>query len=244
MDASRFDDVSRFMANGFSRRRLLVLLGGVGALFLPAGRLPAAARTGAVTCPKVEPCPTGFCWTCQYHEDGDGCSCKCLRCGLGGIAGGGSVPGTNGAEAIFSLMATRQGVEGQAGAFDMVGQVRWMDPGWGETGLTMEAPAVSFYGPIPDLENGREILGTLESAQFPEPLPFVLQAVAANLGEVGTATVALWVGDAILDDPTVAATFDPVPARTGFGYAAAGSLATGDLQLLSLAAIGEDNPEA
>ncbi len=97
--------------------------------------------------------------------------------------------------------ATREAESDGPGAFNVVGQVRWSDPGWGDSGLVMETSVV-------------------------------------------TATVALWVGDAILDDPTVADTYDPVPVRTGFGYAAADALATGDLQLLNLAAVGEDAPDA
>ena len=243
MDATRFDAAARTLAQGLPRRRFMGLFAGLAGLFLPSAILPAAATTG-FTCTVTNTCSKGQCKICQIAEDGNSCACVCQKCGTVGIAGGGSVAVGGEGEAHVALLATRQPVGEEEDVFSVVGQVRWTDPGWEGSGLTLASTVVSFYGPMPDVENGREMLGSMQSPEQPGDFPFVLHAIAAIPGALGTATVALWVGDAILDDPAVAGTFDPAPERSGFGYASAGALATGDLQLLSLAAGSDGGPPA
>jgi hypothetical protein len=218
---------------------MLAGLGLGGVLLRPALR-PAAATSGFV-CSLTRKCDAGYCYTCQYLEDGTGCTCSCEKCQKAGIAGGGTVAVEGGGEAHLAMLATRYPMG--ENVFAVEGQVRWTDPGWEGAGLTLESTVVTYYAPLPDVEDGREVLGTVRSAQRPGEFPFVLRAVAARPGALGSATVALWVGDAIEADPAVAGTFAPAPAPSGFGYAASGTLDAGDLQLLNLAVgAGETTP--
>lgn len=242
MDATRFDAFARFVAARGSRRRVIGLLAGLGVLSAaPAARAAAQADDDGGTCPEIV-CPVGtHCIVCT--KEGTKCAtCRCYKentkC-LGGIAGGGAVRTASDGEAHLSLVATRSLVPGQTDAYHVIGQVRWSDPAWEGAGLVLESSVVASYGPLPDVETGRQVVGWMRSEQTPASLPFVLRVVDAGPPGSAADTAALWVGDAVLDDavfadPDVTSVFGTDLESTGFRYTAEGSLVSGDLQLVNL----------
>jgi hypothetical protein len=133
------------------------------------------------------------------------------------------------------LVATRTPSQEAPDLFDVVGQVRWTDPAWEGTGLALESTVVRFYGPLSDVEGGREIIGWMRTDQRPGDLPFVLRVVDAGPPGSGEDTAELWVGDAALADDVSGGVFGADLEPSGFAYSAVGTLVSGDLQLVSLA---------
>jgi hypothetical protein len=244
MDASRFDALARSVASRPSRRRFLrfaAVAGLVATVTRPAAR--AAARASEkMQCPRGT-CPSGQCWTCYVDrtENSTSCQCLCETYNLSGIAGGGAVRTADAVEAQVALFATRTALAARPNAFVVQGQVRWTDPTWEGAGLSLESSSVAYYGPLAGVEGGRAATGWMRIDQHPDEFPFLLLAVDAGAPGRGRERVALWVGDAAIEDPA----FDdpvfadvPVPAAepSGFRYRGDGMLVSGDLQLLSLAA--------
>jgi hypothetical protein len=234
VDAARFDAFARSVAGRPTRRRLLRLLAGVGLggiLLRPTGR---ASAVYYIDCPKIT-CPTGSCILCEYNADGSVCSCGCTRCTVvKGIVGGGSVRVGGGVEATVTLLATRVADPAAAGGFGVVGQVAWTDPAWEGAGLSLESVGLASYRPLEGVDGGREVAGWMRTDRAPGDHPFVLRAVDAGPAGNGTDTVALWVGDAVTEDPDVAGRFAATPVPGGFRYRAKGSLVAGDLRLVDL----------
>jgi hypothetical protein len=158
----------------------------------------------------------------------------------GGIAGGGRAT-MEGGEAHLAIFGTRLAIPGQAEE-QIVGRVQWFDAGWtsdgtaaqasagcrcsvaSDGGLLLETTDVTAYGPIPDVENGREMRGQM-SANGEGSYPFVLRAVDAGPPGTREDTISLLVG---------AAAEEETPSADGdFSYAAEATLVDGDLQLLS-----------
>src|SRR5688500_6169566 len=175
VDASRFDAVARGLAGGLPRRRAVKLLAalGLGGVLVRATSRPAAYTV--VNCPEVS-CPTGQCVLCsaEYNRRLDMwvCSCRCGTCEMTGIVGGGALRTAGGGEAHLALLATRTAVPDRPDAFAVVGQVRWSDPAWEGTGLELESINVAVYGPLPDVEGGREAVGWMRTGQRPGEYPF------------------------------------------------------------------------
>ena len=146
---------------------------------------------------------------------------------VSGIAGAGSILFGDGL-AHFSLFASRLAGMPELPSDTAVPLVRvqWRDP---QAELTLESTSTVFYGPLEGVDGGRGIAGTMRANGADEYF-FVMSSVAANtLGE-GQESVAISVGDAITEDPTLG--FDVQPS--GFTYAANGQLLSGDLQLLDI----------
>lgn len=243
MDASRFDALARAVGHRPSRRRFVGLLAGLGL----GGVLPrlTAHPAGAATC-ESKTCPSGQCKTCEYGEDGKLCTCWCGTCRYG-IAGGGAVSTAGGGETNLVLVATRTENLQRPGVFFAEGRVVWTDPVWEGTGLTLESLAITFYGPLPDVEGGRAVAGWMQADKAPGEHPFVLHAVDAGPPGSGDDTVALWVGDAVSEDSVLAELAPSNAAPGGFRYLAEGRLVAGDLNLVSLAvpaAASEATPSA
>ena len=139
-----------------------------------------------------------------------------------GMAGGGLVRLEEG-RANLSLVATRLILPEDAGEF-VVGSVRWVASG----GPSLASTAVTGYDQLPSSagEEGRRIRGTM-SVDGAGDYPFVLDVFDAGPPGSGKDRLVLAVGDAIV--PEAGATPTP-PSDDGFGYAAAGMLATGDFQ--------------
>jgi hypothetical protein len=237
LDGSRFDALARSVAARPSRRRLIGLLAGLGLggvlPRLTAG--PAAAQEDGGVC-KLPTCPPSYtCISCSGGGNGKCQTCTCLKsCRSSGIAGGGAVQ-TAGGDAHLALVATRTPARVGQDLFDVVGQVRWTDPAWERAGLALESTVVTFYGPLPDVEGGREVIGWMRTDQRTGDLPFVLRVVDAGPPGSGEDTAELWVGDPALADDVAGGAFGADPEPSGFGYAAAGTLVSGDLQLVNLA---------
>ena len=218
MNAPRFDALARSLATGVPRRRLvqvLAALGLGGALARPLPR-PAAARRHI--------CPVDLCCDC-------GVACACG----GGVAGAGVV-GTAEGDAQLRLVATRLW---SAAARDhvLVGFVAWAHPGWEGNGVLVESARLESYGPIPDVEGGREVRGWAHGAEPGTEDPFLLRVVA----QPDEDRVELWAGDAARAEWGT-----PVAGTSGFAYHAAGTLPAGSLRLLSFDAPvpGGGTPEA
>jgi hypothetical protein len=209
---------------------------GLGGVLPRLAANPAAARSSAIECP-LPTCPPGYtCISCSGGGNGECQDCKCLKsCRSSGIAGGGAVQ-TAGGEAHLALVATRTPARERQDLFDVVGQVRWTDPAWEGTGLALESTVVTSYGPLPDDEGGREVVGWMRTEQRAGDFPFVLRVVDAGPPGSGADTAELWVGDPALADAVAGGAFGASPKVSGFGYTAAGTLVSGDLQLVSLAA--------
>jgi len=239
MDASQFDALSKTIAGRPNRRRLLGLAGalGFGSLLYQRTAQPAAAAK-FVCKGASEKCESGKCRICSFDEDGKGCTCWCGTCVGSGITGGGAITSADG-EAHVSIIATRAAVPNQPGVFAVQGQVLWTDPAWEGKGLALESHVVSFYGPLPDVEGGRQAAGWLTSDRYDGAFPFVLTATDAGGPGSGKDTVAIWVGDAVVDDAKLAAMFEELES-TGFQYAAEGALIAGDFQLLQLSSETEE----
>lgn len=237
VDALRFDALVRSVARRPNRRRVLGTLAGLGlgGVLLGSTARPAAAIV--VKCVQIQ-CLPNQCANCTVDTGEDGkrknCHCKCETCTESGIGGGGAVD-TGSGEAQVALLATRTQLPGQPATYAIRGQVHWTDPAWEGAGLTLESTVVVDYEPLPGVEGGREAAGWMRTGQAPGEYPFVLRAIDAGPAGSGQDTVALWVGDAVLDGQ-VAGSFDPTPDPSGFRYQAEGTLVSGALHLLSLAA--------
>jgi hypothetical protein len=210
---------------------------GLGGVFVRAA--PRATSAATAKCPNFL-CPQGYCLWCEMSADYKECVCGCSKCASGGIAGGGALRTDGGGEAQVAVFATRTEVPGRPGTYAVVGQVRWTDPAWEGAGLALETTTVTYYGPLEGVEGGRAAAGWMRADQAPGAYPFLLRAVDAGPPGSGKDTLALWVGDAVGEEATLAAVPVPEAAPSGFRYAAKGTLVSGDLQLLSLAATAED----
>ncbi len=148
--------------------------------------------------------------------------CNCIgdecECCLSGISGGGVVRTETG-DASLVLFATKLADEATQ---QSTGFVRWLDANV-EGGLNMES-----VGPIaydwPEGEQNQRFVRGIMAVSGQEPLPFVLEIYDAGPGKYGEDSVKIMVGSATTDD------------SSGFGYAAAGTLVGGDLQLLDTVA--------
>ena len=206
MDFRRFDSLTKALAGGLPRRRLLRRLGatGLGALLaLRAGRAPAAQEETNTVALPCAPC----------NCDADRCDC-CLL----GVTGGGVVRTPTG-DANLVLFATELGT---ADPNQAAGFVRWVDPAFEGDGITLESVGAVTYFPVPGQEGVREVRGTMRANGEGEH-PFVLRVVDAGPDALGQDTAALAVGDRAAEGGTT----------SGFGYAADGTLVGGDIQLLS-----------
>ena len=212
MDPRRFDGLAKALVGGLPRRQALrrVTGGGLAALAaLRVGHGPAAAgqeEQGTLTLP-CRPC------RCANGE---------RDCCLIGITGGGLVR-TEAGDTNLVLFATR--IEA-ADSEQATGFVRWVDPGFEDTGLTLESVGSITYGWVEGDEQARTVRGTMQVNG--DEQPFVLQVVDAGPDNVGKDTAALAVGDEVAEGE----------GGTGFGYKAEGTLVGGDLQLLDSAGGG------
>jgi hypothetical protein len=204
---------------------------------------PAAAQEGDITCPLPKCAPGYNCIRCTGGGNGKCQTCVCQKTCASGIAGGGAVR-IAGGDAHLALVATRSPALDAPDLFDVVGQVRWTDPAWEGTGLALESTVVTFYGPLPDVEGAREVIGWMRTDQRPGELPFVLHVVDAGPAGSGEDTAQLWVGDAALADAVAGGGFGATLEPSGFTYEAAGPLVAGDLQLVSLAGSSVPDDEA
>ena len=143
-----------------------------------------------------------------------------------GMVGGGLVESGE-SEAHFSLFASRLIVaEGQREV--VAGRVLWVDV---SDGLTMTSTQVTEYRVLPvppEQGQAREIFGTMRVNGDGE-YPFYSVVVDAGPPGSGLDTVSLIVGD----DARTVDSATPLAAR-GFRYAAAGSISSGDVQLIEL----------
>jgi hypothetical protein len=151
------------------------------------------------------------------------------RASAKGIAGGGAVDLGGERRAQVSLLATRAPNPAQAGADRVVGHLRWVEPDWEGVGLMLQNAQLVGYGPVADEEDGRELFGWLEATATAAVVPFYLRVVAGGAGR-GAARIV--VGDAVSEALVRGATAEP----SGFAYEAEGTLTSGDLALVELAA--------
>jgi hypothetical protein len=224
VDAARLDALARTIAAAGTRRRLLAglaLLGLGGAL----------ARPGAARARDIGDCIIPSCrpHKCDYDEKDVCIRCYCTNARGTGVAGGGEVELGEERRAQFSLLATRAPHPAEAGLFEVVGHLRWVEPAWEGVGLNLQSVLIAGYGPAEDDEDARELFGWLEASALAAVVPFYLRVVA---GGVGRGAARLAVGDAVTEALVRGATAEP----SGFAYDAEGALASGDLALLELAA--------
>ena len=132
-----------------------------------------------------------------------------------GVSGSGVVQAAD-REVVRAVAATSQTLD--TGETTTFGLLRWVDPNWQGTGLTLESNGIGAYGPVPGARATRELFGSV-SANGEGHFPFVLRVFDAGSGASGEDTVALLVGDGVLEGG----------APTGFAYAAEGTLIAGDL---------------
>ena len=142
--------------------------------------------------------------------------------GGGGIAGGGTIETADG-PVHFSLFGSRLMLEGESEPA-IFGSLRWVDE---DGGWTFESTAIADYGPPPDDADARELRGTV-AANGEDEYPFVLRAVDGGAPGAGDDTVRLTVGAGASDATPAAA-----DSSAAFAYDVEGTLAAGDLQLLS-----------
>ena len=219
MDASRFDALTRSLAAGTDRRRIIRILTslGFGGILMHRGQHLAAAQ---IRIPLCEDCST-CCACCEPDlcPTSQNCCNKCKATKtVSGIGGWGLVR-TDEGEVQVGLMASRVGFD-DPDVTQYLGQVIWLDR---DRGLTLLSSAITGYGPLPGEEGAREVRGTMWVNREGGDTPFVLRAVAGPAGE-GRGEVALAVGDQAVEGG----------GRSGFTYGATGSLVAGGLQLLRL----------
>lgn len=168
----------------------------------------------------------------QEEAEGGSASLRCVPCNcvgddceccLSGITGGGVVRTETG-DASLVLFATKLA---DVATQESTGFVRWLDANI-EGGLNMES-----VGPIaydwPEGEEHQRFVRGIMAVSGQEPLPFVLEVFDAGPGKAGEDTVKITVGSATTE------------GASGFGYAAAGTLVGGDLQLLDTVATVPDS---
>jgi hypothetical protein len=137
----------------------------------------------------------------------------------GGIAGGGVIEVSDGAEATFSVFGSRFVVDGEPDPI-FFGNLTWVD----SRAVTLASTEISAYGPVEGEENAREMTGFL-TMNGEGNHPFTLKMVDGGGPGEGKDTMTLTVqasGEA-------AAT----PATGAVAYTADATLTNGDLQLLS-----------
>ena len=157
------------------------------------GDCPAGAPQGTVCCTNPE---------CVF----------CKSCTKTGVGGGGIVQ-VESRQVTVALSATseKENANKSTGA---IGLLRWVDPDFQGSPLTLESVTLTNYGPLSGVPNARIVTGFVR-ANDDGPYPFVLQVVAVDgPGD----TLDLTVGDAV-EGSTV----------SGFSYSARGALTTGDI---------------
>ena len=169
---------------------------------------------------------------CDYDENDVCIRCYCTTARGTGITGGGSVDLGAERRAQFSLLATRAPQPGDDSIAQVVGHLRWVELEWENVGLHLQSALVAGYGPVDDDPDGRELFGWVEASAAAAVVPFYLRLTP---GAAGQGTVRLAAGDAVTEDLVRGATAEP----SGFAYTAEGTLESGDLALLELAA-GEE----
>ncbi len=206
MDDRRFDAFARSLARNLPRRGMLRAAAAVTAA-IGASRM-MGSRVAAQGSSTVElPCVPCNC-------QGDECEC-CLS----GITGGGVVRTEAGDVSLVLFATVLAGDTGQEAA----GFVRWLDAN-AEGGLTLESIGPISYG-WPEGENQLRYVHGVMAVNGESQEPFVLELFDAGPGKAGEDTASLTVGNATTASDA-----------SGFGYASAGNLVGGDLQLLDTAA--------
>ncbi|HET7092879.1 MAG TPA: post-COAP-1 domain-containing protein [Thermomicrobiales bacterium] len=139
-----------------------------------------------------------------------------------GMVGGGLVK-FEGGEANFSLLASKLTFPDDREV--VVGNLLWVTSGSGEK---LESTELTGYENLAGQETGKRIRGTL-TANGVGAFPFMLDVIDLGAPGSGKDSVALTVGDFVTP-----AAGEAAAAPTGFHFAAAGMLATGDLHDLDL----------
>lgn len=144
---------------------------------------------------------------------GDAAPLRNLRFIGGGVAGGGVAKLADG-EAHFALFATRLQPEG--GPLSFLGRILWVDRAPSGRTISLESAEIEEYAPIPGVPTGRFARGTMR-VNGAGSYPFRLEVVDVGPPGSGQDTVSLAVGSDVSD----------------FGYTAIGTVATGDIELLT-----------
>lgn len=217
MDARRFDRLTKGLARHLPRRGVLGGIGATGAaaLALAAGRRAARAQSTNEEGDEEGRSVSIACTPC--HCDGDGGNCQCC---LNGITGGGIVR-TDVGDATLVLFATELGDEAERQA---TGFVRWIDP-VSDGGMTLESVGPITYEWQFENAQARQVRGTMSINGEGEE-PFVLNVVDAGPEHPGSDTASIEVGNLAAAEGE----------GSGFGYAAAGQIIGGDIQLLETVA--------
>jgi hypothetical protein len=206
MDASRFDAFARSLARHLPRRGVIRTFGAATAALLARG-----AHDGSPALAQDAESVGLPCVPCNCA--GDVCDC-CLS----GITGGGVVRTETG-DVTLVMFATQLAEDAPQEA---AGFVRWLDPNR-SGGITLESVGPIAYDWPEGEQHLRNVRG-LMAINGQEQQPFVLEVYDAGPGIVGQDTARLTVGDSAAS------------GSSGFGYAAAGTLVGGDLQLLNTVA--------
>lgn len=209
MDARRFDRLAKGLACHLPRRGLLGSITAAGLSALGGRHAVSAQPAQEITGTVSVPCTP-----CNCDAAGENCQC-CLI----GITGGGIVR-TEIGDATLVLFATEIGDEAQRQA---TGFVRWIDP-VSNGGMSLESVGPIAYEWTTENTGERAIRGTM-AVNGEGQEPFVLQLVDTGSAEGSGDTASLEVGD-----------LAAAAGNTGFGYAAAGQIVGGDIQLLDAVA--------
>lgn len=147
------------------------------------------------------------------------CPCDTWECGTG-ISGGGTIA-TDAGTASFSIFAMQ--IPPPSDAFEAadVGRVHWTAVNADGTTITLNSVEVDDYGWTGDKESGIRWLRGMVVVNGQNQVAFFLRAVDNGPPEAATDTVELFVGSAIEG-----------AVDQGFGYHAAGPLASGDFQIM------------
>lgn len=143
-----------------------------------------------------------------------------------GVVAGGSLEGPDGT-IQFSAFGSRTQLDDVEDLI-LQGSLTWLDPtGFDGEALLLELVAVSSYGP--GMEDTERVLTGTASVNGDGEHAFGLLLVDGGEIGTGTDTVRLVVGSAVAE-----ITGTPVPAEE-FAYDVAGSLITGNVQIVTLA---------